>query len=161
MTRGRRGACRDRIERAECFLTNTGARVEHGGDRAYYRPSTDTIHMPDEGLFVADTASMTRREGYYATRAHETVHWSGAKHRLNGEFGKRFGDRAYAAEELVAEIGSAFLSSELQITQDVRPDHCAISGSMARTAERRSQSHLHGRGEGGGQRCRGATSTAA
>jgi len=112
----------ERIERADRFLANTAARVEHGGDRAYYRPSTDTIHMPDEGLFI-DTATMTRTEGYYATRAHETVHWTGAKHRLNREFGKRFADKAYAAEELVAEIGSAFLASELQITQDVRPDH--------------------------------------
>ncbi len=117
----------ERIERTDRFLANTGARVEHGGDRAFYRPSTDTIHMPDEGLFI-DTSTMTRSEGYYAIRAHETVHWTGAKHRLNREFGKRFGDKAYAAEELVAEIGSAFLASELQITQDVRPDHAQYMG---------------------------------
>jgi antirestriction protein ArdC len=54
---------------------------------------------------------------------HELVHWSGAKHRLDRDMGKRFGDDAYAAEELVAEIGAAFLCAELQITQDVRPDH--------------------------------------
>ena len=54
---------------------------------------------------------------------HELTHWSGAKSRLDRQFGKRFGDDAYAAEELVAEIASAFLSSELQITQDTRPDH--------------------------------------
>jgi antirestriction protein ArdC len=66
---------------------------------------------------------MTRTEGYYATSAHEHLHWSGAAHRLNREFGKRFGDRATAAEELVAEIGAAFLAAELQFTQDTRPDH--------------------------------------
>lgn len=111
-----------RLESADRFVTATGARVEHGGDRAFYRPATDHIQMPDEGLFTG-TATMDRTEGYYATLVHELVHWSGAKHRLNREMGKRFGDQAYAAEELVAEIGAAFLCAELGITQDVRPDH--------------------------------------
>ena len=59
----------------------------------------------------------------YATLVHELTHWTGAKHRLDREFGKRFGDQAYAAEELVAEIGAAFLCAELRITQETRPDH--------------------------------------
>ena len=59
----------------------------------------------------------------YATLVHELTHWTGAKHRLDREFGKRFGDQAYAAEELVAEIGAAFLCAELWITQETRPDH--------------------------------------
>jgi antirestriction protein ArdC len=59
----------------------------------------------------------------YATLVHELTHWTGAKHRLDREFGKRFGDQAYAAEELVAEIGAAFLCAELPITQETRPDH--------------------------------------
>jgi antirestriction protein ArdC len=59
------------IERAERFLANSGARIEHGGYRAYYRPSTGTIQMPDEGLFV-DTETMTRSDGYCATRAYAT-----------------------------------------------------------------------------------------
>jgi antirestriction protein ArdC len=112
----------ERIEGVDRFLANTGARIVHGGESAFYRRSTDTIHMPDEGLFT-DTATMTRREGYYAVLAHEHIHWAGAEHRLNREFGKRFGDHQYAAEELVAEIGSAFLAAELQFTQDTRPDH--------------------------------------
>lgn len=112
----------ERIEAADRFITATGARVEHAGDRAFYRPSTDHIQMPDEGLFCG-TETMTRTEGYYATVVHELTHWSGARHRLDREFGKRFGDQAYAAEELVAEIGSAFLCSDLRITQDVRADH--------------------------------------
>ena len=112
----------ERIAGVDRFLANTAAKVEHGGESAFYRQSTDTIHMPDEGLFV-DTATMTRTEGYYAVLAHEHIHWCGAPHRLNREFGKRFGDQQYAAEELVAEIGAAFLAAELQFTQDTRPDH--------------------------------------
>ena len=112
----------DRLEAVDRFIAATGARIEHGGDRAFYRPSTDHIQMPDEGLFCG-TETMTRTEGYYATVTHELTHWSGAKHRLARDFGKRFGDHAYAAEELVAEIASAFLCSELGITQDTRADH--------------------------------------
>jgi len=78
--------------------------------------------MPDEELF-GGTATMTRTEGYYATLTHELTHWSGASTRLGRDMGKRFGDAAYAAEELVAEIASAFLCSELGITQDCRADH--------------------------------------
>lgn len=112
----------ERIARADAFVSATGARVGHGGERAFYAPSTDHIQMPDEGLFTG-TQTMSRSEGYYATLVHELIHWSGAKHRLDREMGKRFGDRAYAAEELVAEVGAAFLCAELGITQDVRADH--------------------------------------
>ena len=112
----------ERILEADRFLTATGAKLVHGGERAFYRPSTDTIHIPDETLFCG-TDTMTRSESYFAVLAHETLHWSGSDKRLAREFGKRFGDAAYAAEELVAEIGSAFLCAELGITQDVRPDH--------------------------------------
>ena len=66
---------------------------------------------------------MNRTEGYYATLVHELTHWCGAKHRLARDMGKRFGDHAYAAEELVAEIGAAFLCAELGITQETRADH--------------------------------------
>lgn len=112
----------ERLEAVDRFIAATGARIEHGGDRAFYRPSTDHIQMPDEGLFCG-TGTMTRAEGYYATITHELTHWSGARKRLGRDMGKRFGDAAYAAEELVAEIASAFLCSELGITQDVRADH--------------------------------------
>ena len=52
-----------------------GARIEAGGERAYYRPSTDTIHMPDEGLFTG-TDTMNRSEAWYATALHETTHYA-------------------------------------------------------------------------------------
>jgi antirestriction protein ArdC len=112
----------ERIERADRFVAATDAMICHGGDRAFYAHTTDRIQMPDQGLFTG-TTTMSRSEGYYATLVHELVHWSGAKHRLAREMGKRFGDEAYAAEELVAEIGAAFLCAELGITQEVRPDH--------------------------------------
>lgn len=114
----------ERLERADRFVGSTGARIEHGGDRAYYQRVTDHIQMPDEGLFTG-TETLTRTEGYYATLVHELIHWTSPGHRLDRELGKRFGDRAYAAEELVAEIGAAFLCAELAITQDVRPDHAS------------------------------------
>jgi antirestriction protein ArdC len=112
----------ERLAAADRFVLATGARIEHGGESAFYRPSTDHIQMPSEGLFCG-TATMTRSEGYYATLVHELTHWSGASSRLARDMGKRFGDHAYAAEELVAEIGAAFLCAELGITQEPRADH--------------------------------------
>jgi len=112
----------ERLEAVDLFIASTQAQIAHGGDRAYYRPSTDQIQMPDEGLFCG-TDTMNRAESYYAVLVHELTHWTGAKQRLDRTLGKRFGDQAYAAEELVAEIGSAFLCAELGITQDTRADH--------------------------------------
>lgn len=113
----------ERIAAADRFVTATGANIEHGGDRAFYRPSTDHIQMPPEDLFCG-TDTLSRSESYYAVLVHELTHWSGAKHRLSRDMGKRFGDAAYAAEELVAEIGSAFLCAELGITEgEPRADH--------------------------------------
>ncbi len=72
--------------------------------RAYYRPSTDSIHMPARSRFV-DTAH------YYSTLFHELIHSTGHESRLNRTFGDRFGDELYSKEELVAEMGAAFLSA--------------------------------------------------
>jgi antirestriction protein ArdC len=112
----------ERMTRADAFTASTGADIRLGGARAYYRPDTDHIQMPDEGLFTG-TGTMTRSESYYGVLVHELVHWTGAKHRLARDMSGRFKTASYAAEELVAEIGAAFLCSDLGITQDVRPDH--------------------------------------
>ena len=65
-------------------------------------------------------------QSYYATLAHETTHWTRAKHRLDRDFGrKRFGDEGYAQEELVAELGSAFLAADLGLELEPREDHTA------------------------------------
>jgi antirestriction protein ArdC len=112
-----------RIDRAEAFFAATGANVVHGGSRACYIPSIDTIQMPCIDFF-------RDAESYYATRAHETTHWTRHKSRLDREFGrKRFGDEGYAMEELVAELGSAFLSADLDLTPEVREDHASYIAS--------------------------------
>lgn len=118
----------ERLLAADAFATATGATIRTGGDKAYYDPSSDCIQMPDEGRFY-DTSTLTRTEGYYATLTHELVHWSGAPKRLNRDMGKRFGDKLYAAEELVAEIGAAFLCAELGISQATKPDHAQYLAS--------------------------------
>lgn len=111
-----------RIKTAERFITATGAKIEQGGDRAYYRISDDRIQMPDERLFTG-TDTMNRGESWYAVLLHELTHWSGHETRCNRPFTGKFGTPEYAREELVAEIGSAFLCARLHITQDTRPDH--------------------------------------
>jgi len=108
-----------RIEAAERFFSGTGARIRHGGDRAYYSQGSDHIQMPPFEAF-------TDAQSYSATLAHELTHWTKPAIRLNREFGrKRFGDEGYAQEELVAEIGSAFLCADLGITPEIREDHAA------------------------------------
>lgn len=111
-----------RLEAADRFITATQARIAHGGDRAYYRPSTDTIQLPDEHRFTG-TDTMDRDESYYAVLLHELTHWTAHYTRCNRDLEARFKKQAYAAEELVAEIGSAMLCAEIGVTQDTRIDH--------------------------------------
>lgn len=109
----------ERVESAERFFAATGARIEHGGSRAFYRVDVDFVRMPELQTF-RDV------ESYYATLAHEVTHWTRHPSRLNREFGrKRWGDEGYATEELVAEIGAAFLCASLEITARPREDHAA------------------------------------
>jgi len=89
----------------DAFMASTGADIRHGEGRAYYRQAGDYIMLPPYEMFKSGV-------GYYETALHELVHWTGAEARCNRQFGKRFGDRAYAAEELVAELGAAFMCAE-------------------------------------------------
>jgi antirestriction protein ArdC len=84
------------------------ATIRHGGARAFYTSQGDYIQLPDAGAFNS-------QPGYYATALHELTHWTGHASRLAREYGKRFGDSAYAREELVAEMGAAFLCAHLGI----------------------------------------------
>jgi antirestriction protein ArdC len=116
-----------RLQHVDDFIAATGAEFREGGVRAFYRHratdgSGDFIQMPPRSLFTG-TATSTPTEAYESTRLHELGHWSGASHRLNREFGKRFGDKAYSFEELVAELNAAFLCAELGITNTPRADH--------------------------------------
>ena len=117
-----------RLEQAEAFVAATGAAIHHGGDRAYYRPSTDSIHLPPRDAFI-DTPTSTPAESYYSTLCHELTHWTSAEPRCNRQLGKRFGDQAYAMEELVAELGAAFLCADLRITAEPRVDHAQYLAS--------------------------------
>lgn len=107
----------ERIEAAEAFFGALGSAVTHGGNSAFYRPSEDTITMPLLSAFDDSIA-------YYSTLAHEHTHWTAPEHRCNRqELGKRFGDNAYAAEELIAELGAAFMCAHLGLSTVPRPDH--------------------------------------
>jgi len=109
-----------RDDDAEGFIRATGAVINHGEGRAYFKPSTDTIMIPDFETFTSASA-------YYATVFHELGHWTGAPSRLDRQFGKRFGDDAYAAEELVAELTSAFCCAELGIQNTAGADAAYIA----------------------------------
>ena len=112
----------ERISSAEAYFDNTRAIIRHGGDSAYYRTTSDHIQMPNINQFK-DSVS------YYAVLAHETTHWTGHTARLDRAKGKRFGDMQYAAEELIAELGAAFLCAKLGLSPEPRPDHAAYLAS--------------------------------
>jgi antirestriction protein ArdC len=94
-----------RDELADAFIASTGATIRHGEARAYYRPIGDFVNLPLFETFKNSSA-------YYGVAFHELGHWTGAEKRLNRTFGKRFGDQTYSAEELIAELTSAFLCGE-------------------------------------------------
>lgn len=107
------------IENAEAFFSATGARIRHGGNMAYYAPGPDVIQLPYPESF-------RDAESYAATKAHELTHWTKHKDRLDRDFGRaRFGDEGYSREELVAELGAAFLCASLGITPEPREDHAS------------------------------------
>ena len=101
------------VESAEAYVRAIGADVRHGGDLAFYLPATDYIMMPHPERFV-DAAS------YYGTLLHEHIHYTGAETRLARKLKNRFGDRDYAFEELVAELGSAFACAQLRLPSLLR-----------------------------------------
>jgi antirestriction protein ArdC len=101
-----------RPEGADIILRNSGAVVRIGGEKAFYSPSTDHIQLPPEHAFTGPQA-------WAATTLHEAIHWSGAKHRLDRDLSGRFKSKCYSFEELVAEIGSAFLAMNLNIPSEL------------------------------------------
>lgn len=113
------------IEAAEKVLTNSGANIRHGYDSAFYAPSQDQVCLPNREMF-------TSTENYYATAIHELTHWTGHKSRLDRKFGKRFGDDAYAFEELVAELGAAFVAGSLGFVDMTIEQHASYLESWLR-----------------------------
>jgi antirestriction protein ArdC len=100
---------------ADEFLHTTGADIREGHGEAYYVPSRDFISLPA-------FPSFKNADNFYSTAFHELGHWTGAKHRLDRSEGmrSRFGDRTYAAEELVAELCAAFLCAEFDMDGELR-----------------------------------------
>lgn len=124
----------DRIDpcvAAEAFIASTGANITVAGERAFYNRATDSITMPDRHRFVG-TKTSSATEGWYSTLLHELTHWSGAETRCARTFGECFGDDAYAMEEMVAELGAAFLCGDLGITVEPRADHADYIGHWLR-----------------------------
>jgi antirestriction protein ArdC len=112
-----------RIDRAETFFAAIGADIREGGNRAFYSVTEDRVQMPPFAAF-------RDAEGYYVTLAHELTHWTKHPKRLDRDFGrKRFGDEGYAMEELVAELGAAFLCADLALNPEPRAEHAAYIAS--------------------------------
>ncbi|MGR6771468.1 ArdC family protein [Pectobacterium brasiliense] len=103
----------DPLPEAENLFRKSGANIIEKGQNAFFRPPTDEVWLPERSLF-ADAAN------FYATGLHELVHWSGAKSRLNREMKGKFGSAEYAFEELIAELGSAFMMADLGIVGEVQ-----------------------------------------
>ncbi|NVO07424.1 MAG: DUF1738 domain-containing protein [Rhodoferax sp.] len=100
-------------EAAEAVLVASGATIQHGGARAFYRPSDDTIALPDKAAFVSP-------ERYYNVALHELTHWTGHATRCNRPLLGRQHIESYAFEELVAEMGAAFLSNHVGINTELQ-----------------------------------------
>lgn len=116
-------AAGERIEAFEAFAKATGADIRHGGGRAFYRMSDDFVQMPDFEAFPDS-------ERYYSTLAHELTHWTRHPSRLDRDFGRKaFGDAGYAKEELVAELGAAFIGAAFGFKPDHIESHAAYIGS--------------------------------
>lgn len=108
-----------RIAHAEQFFAALKADIRHGGTMAYYAQEADYIRLP---IFEA----FGDAESYYAALAHESTHWTKHPSRLDRQFGrKQWGDAGYAEEELVAELGAAFLCADLELTLQPREDHAS------------------------------------
>ena len=112
----------EKLQKVDSFIESLGADIHYGSDMAYYSRKFDRIHMPDRREFI-DRVTRTATEGYYSVLLHEHVHWTGHSKRLDRDLSGRFGDSAYAMEELVAELGAAFLCGELGISVHPRQDH--------------------------------------
>jgi len=108
-----------RIQHAEAFFVACSATIRHGGNRAYYAQELDYVQMPPFECF-------RDAESYYSTLAHEMTHWTKHPARLARDFGrKQWGDEGYAQEELVAELGAAFVCADLELATEPREENAS------------------------------------
>ena len=115
----------ERIAHAEAFFGAIGADLRHSGNEAFDAPAADHIQMPPFQEFAENVS-------YYSTLAHEHTHWTAPAARCDRQLGKRFGDNAYAAEELIAELGAAFTCAHLGLSTEPREDHAQYLASWLR-----------------------------
>ena len=106
------------VAQAEQVLLATGARIRYGFDQAFYQPQRDEICLPEPGRFTSEA-------NYYATALHELAHWTGHASRLNRNLDNRFGDHAYAMEELVEELAAAFCMGHLGLVDGMLEQHAS------------------------------------
>ena len=118
------------IDEVEAFIEATQANITYGGAKAFFRPSTDNIVIPEKTRF-------TSTPDRYATIMHELTHWTGHKSRLDRDLKNKFGSKDYAFEELIAELGSAFLMAELGIVGDVQHESYIASWLQALKNDKR------------------------
>lgn len=112
----------ERVEQIESFIQDSEAAIAENKASACYIPGMDIIEMPSKELFLDN--GQTATENYYATLLHELTHWTGGKERLNRVQKQCYEDKeSYAFEELIAELGSAFLCSQFGINQQGRDNH--------------------------------------
>lgn len=118
----------ERLQKVDSFIEAVGADIRYGGEIAGYNLGLNQIRMPERNQFVG-TATSSATEAFYSVILHELVHWSGHPARLNRDLSGRFGTSAYAVEELVAELGAAFLCADFGISLHPRHDHAAYVSS--------------------------------
>ena len=114
----------------ETFFEKSGAKIREKGEAAYFNPTRDEIILPARHLF-------SQAADFYATGLHELVHWSGAKTRLNREMKGKFGSADYAFEELIAELGSAFLMAHFGVQGEVQHESYIASWLKALKNDKR------------------------
>lgn len=118
------------------FLDAIPIRVVHGGDSAHYTPSTDTVSLPHASAFFSI-------EHYFSVRCHEIAHGTGNEKRLNRQFGQRFGDDAYAFEEIVASLAQATLCAEYGLPNELHDNHASYIAHWAKILRADKTAILH------------------
>jgi antirestriction protein ArdC len=112
------------IKTADNFIAKLPAKIEYKPqNQAFYSPAQDIVVLPERHQFK-------NASGFYGTALHELIHWTGhsSRHDRFKSMGK-FGDKDYAFEELVAELGSAMLSNKLKVDSEPRADHAKYLNS--------------------------------
>jgi antirestriction protein ArdC len=133
----------EQLEGAERLIADTKAVIREGRySHASYDPAVDVIDIPARASFIGSRTS-TPTEALYSTIFHELTHWTGHKSRLDRDMKGRFASEGYAIEELIAELGAAFLSADASIALEPRADHAAYIADWLRVLKRDPKALTH------------------